>query len=69
MNSQPPSVAFADLLAYTDFLAVRWLNYFKQNPAALDIDVGERTGTMRDLVNHIFQVEQFFAGLLLQPGV
>jgi uncharacterized damage-inducible protein DinB len=68
MNSQEPSLAFRDLLAYTDYLAQRWLNYFKQNPAALDVDVGGRVGTLRGLVTHIFQVDQFFADLLLQEG-
>ncbi|MBZ5507055.1 MAG: hypothetical protein LAO78_16485 [Acidobacteriia bacterium] len=68
MNAQAPSVAFADLLAYTDYLAQKWLNYFQQHPKALDIDVGGKTGTLRDLVTHIFQVELFFADLLLQPG-
>jgi uncharacterized damage-inducible protein DinB len=68
MNAQAPSVAFADLLAYTDYLAQRWLTYFKQHPKALDIDVGGRTGTLQDLVAHIFQVETFFADLLLQEG-
>ena len=68
MNTQTPSVAFSDLLAYTDFLAQRWLNYFKQNPGALDVNVGGKTGALRDLVTHIFQVEQFFANLLLQEG-
>jgi len=68
MNAKVPSVAFADLLAYTDYLAQRWLNYFKQHPKALGIDVGGKTGTLRDLVTHLFQVEQFFADLLLQEG-
>jgi uncharacterized damage-inducible protein DinB len=68
MNAQAPSVAFADLLAYTDYLAQRWLAYFKQHPKALDIEVGGKTGTLRDLVAHIFQVETFFADLLLQKG-
>ncbi|SRR6266700_1591420 len=69
MNAQEPAVAFRDLLAYTDCLAQRWLNYFKQNPTALDVNVGGRTGTLRDLTCHVFQVEQFFANLLLQDGV
>lgn len=68
MNAQSPSVAFADLLAYTDYLAQRWFDYFRRNPGALDIDVGGKTGTLRNLVTHIFQVEQFFADLLLQEG-
>ncbi|MGC2698253.1 MAG: DinB family protein [Candidatus Angelobacter sp.] len=69
MSTQEPAVAFRDLLAYTDYLALRWLKYFKQNPAALAVDVGGKTGTLRDLVTHIFQVEQFFANLLLQEGM
>lgn len=69
MSNQVPSLAFADLLAYTDYLAQRWLNYFERNPAALEIDVGGRAGTVGGLVTHIFQVEQFFADLLLQEGV
>lgn len=66
MSDGEPAIAFRDLLAYTDFLAQRWLNYFKQNPAALDVDVGGRTGTLRQLLVHIFEVERFFAGRLLQ---
>jgi len=68
MSASEPSISFRDLVAYTDYLAQRWLNYFKQNPAALDVDVGGRTQTLRDLVSHIFQVEQFFADMLLQEG-
>jgi uncharacterized damage-inducible protein DinB len=68
MSDHAPSLAFADLLAYTDYLAQRWLNYFESNPAALDVTVGGRTPTLRDLVTHIFQVEDFFADLLLQEG-
>ena len=68
MSDQVPSLAFADLLAYTDYLAQRWLSYFERNPAALEIDVGGRAGTVGGLVTHIFQVEQFFADLLLQEG-
>ena len=66
MNPQEPALSFRELFDYTDYLAERWLNYFEQNPAALDVDVGGRTGTLRDLVTHIFQVEDFFADLLLQ---
>jgi uncharacterized damage-inducible protein DinB len=67
MSDQAPSLAFADLLAYTDYLAQRWLSYFERNPAALEINVGGRAGTV-GLVTHIFQVENFFADLLLQEG-
>jgi uncharacterized damage-inducible protein DinB len=68
MSDQAPSLAFADLLAYTDYLAQRWLSYFERNPAALEINVGGRAGTVGGLVTHIFQVENFFADLLLQEG-
>jgi uncharacterized damage-inducible protein DinB len=66
MSTTEPGISFRELLAYTDYLAKRWLAYFEKNPRALDIDVGGRTGSMRQLVNHIFQVEQFFASRLLQ---
>jgi uncharacterized damage-inducible protein DinB len=68
MNASEPAVSFRDLLAYTDYLAQRWLNYFRKNPAALEVNTGGRTASLRDLVGHIFQVEQFFADLLLQEG-
>ena len=68
MSTPGAAITFRDLLAYTDFLAQRWLNYFKQNPAALEVDVGGRTGSLRQPVAHIFQVEQFFADRLLQEG-
>jgi len=66
MNSPEASVSFRELLAYTDYLANRWVEYFKENPGALDIDVGGKTGTLRELILHIFTVEQFFANRLLQ---
>src|SRR4051812_32745939 len=68
MSDPVPSLPFTDLLAYTDYLAQRWLDYFERNPAALTVDVGGRAGTVGGLVTHIFQVEQFFADLLLQEG-
>ena len=68
MNNPEPAIAFRDLLAYTDYLAQRWLSYFGQHPTALDVDVGGKTGTLRQLVAHTFQVEVFFAGRLLQEA-
>jgi hypothetical protein len=59
MNDPVPSLAFANLLAYTDFLAGRWLNYFERNPAARDVNIGGMSGNLRGLVTHIFQVEKF----------
>jgi uncharacterized damage-inducible protein DinB len=64
MSTPEPSIAFRDLLAYTDYLAQRWLAYFRQHPAALDVDVGAKTGSIRHLVGHIVQVEQYFADRL-----
>jgi len=68
MSDPVPSLPFTDLLAYADYLAQRWLDYFERNPAALTVDVGGRAGTVGGLVTHIFQVEPFFADLLLQEG-
>jgi uncharacterized damage-inducible protein DinB len=65
MSAQEPAITFRELLAYTDYLAQRWLNYFEQNPKALDVDVGGKTGTLRDLVAHTFLTEQFFANRVL----
>jgi uncharacterized damage-inducible protein DinB len=68
VNTPEPSLSFRELLAYSDYLAQRWMNYFRQNPKALDIEVGGRTPTLLDLATHIFQVEQFFTDLLLKEG-
>ncbi|HET6933898.1 MAG TPA: DinB family protein [Candidatus Angelobacter sp.] len=65
MSDSEPGISFAELFAYTDSLAARWINYFRQHPAALDIDVGGKTGTVRNLLKHIFEVEHFFSGHLL----
>jgi uncharacterized damage-inducible protein DinB len=64
MNAEP-AITFRELLAYTDYLAQRWLSYFEEHAAALEVSVGGKTGTLRDLVAHTFQVEQFFADRLL----
>lgn len=65
-----PAISFRELLDYTDHLAQRWLAYFKQHETALAIEVGGKTGTLRNLVGHIFQVENFFANFLLhEPSV
>jgi len=67
MTSEP-AVTFRELFAYNDYLATRWLNYFQQHPDALDVDVGGKTGTIRELVRHIIQAEQLFADRLLQQA-
>jgi uncharacterized damage-inducible protein DinB len=69
MSTNEPGISFRELLAYTDYLAKRWMTYFDKHPAALDIDVGGKTGSVRQLIHHIFLVEQFFAGRLLQKEI
>lgn len=69
MHVQEPAITFRDLLAYTDYLAQRWLNYFRANAKALAIKVGGRTPTLHDLVTHIFQVEEFFSNFLFQEDM
>jgi uncharacterized damage-inducible protein DinB len=70
MSTAEPAMTFREMLDYTDFLAQRWLNYFHQHEAALNVEVGGKTGTLRNLLGHIFQVESFFANFLLQePAV
>lgn len=65
--SMEPAISFRELLAYADFLAERWLNYFQQHQEALEVEVGGRTGTLRNLLGHIFLVESFFATFLVSP--
>lgn len=57
-------VSFADLLAYNDSEAMKWKAWFEKNPAALDVHVGEKMATVRGLVKHIFQAENFLAAML-----
>jgi hypothetical protein len=45
MNDQVPSLAFADLLAYTDFLTQRWLNYFERTRPPSRLMLAARQGT------------------------
>jgi uncharacterized damage-inducible protein DinB len=66
MSALEPAVTFREMLAYTDYLAHRWLDYLKQHDAALAVAIGGRTPTLRELVGHIFQVELFFANFLSQ---
>jgi len=35
-----PAISLRELFAYSDYLANRWTGYFKEHPAALDVDVG-----------------------------
>jgi uncharacterized damage-inducible protein DinB len=68
VNTPEPSLSFRELLAYSDYLAQRWMNYFRQNPTALEAEVGGMVKNLHGLMTHIFQVEQFFADLLAQEG-
>lgn len=66
MSTPEPGVSFRELFAYSDYLAKRWLNYFRLHPEALDIDVGGKVGTIRHLVQHIFQAQQLLGDRVLQ---
>jgi uncharacterized damage-inducible protein DinB len=59
-------IQFSDLLAYTEAEHARWKQFFAQHPGALDLpcDVAS-SGTIRELVFHIFVVNLFFAHRLL----
>lgn len=65
MVSSEPAISFRELFAYTDYLANRWFAYFSEHETALAINLGGQTGTLRSLVEHIVQVEQFFANRLI----
>jgi uncharacterized damage-inducible protein DinB len=58
VSSRQPGVSFHELFAYTGWLAQRWFAYFDQNPRALDIQIGGRTGSVRDLALHISLAEE-----------
>jgi uncharacterized damage-inducible protein DinB len=70
MSNGEASISFRELFAYSHYLAQRWVKYFHQHPAALEVDVGGKTGKLKMLVGHIFDVEIYFAGFLLgeNPG-
>jgi len=60
-----PSLTLRELLDYDDYLVTRWMNYFERHAAALDISIGGKSGTVRQLVLHIFQAQQMLLGRLL----
>lgn len=51
MNTSEAAISFRELLAYTDYLANGWVDYFGENSAALDINVGGKTGSLRERVH------------------
>ena len=65
MSPTEPAISFSELFAYTDYLANRWFAYLAEHEAALALNLGGQTGTLRNLVEHIVQVEEFFASRLL----
>jgi uncharacterized damage-inducible protein DinB len=58
-------IGFLELLAYTAAEHARWKEFFVQHPEALDLpcDVAG-SGTIRELVFHIFAVNLNFANML-----
>jgi uncharacterized damage-inducible protein DinB len=65
MSDGEASISFREMFAYSDYLAQRWVKYFHEHPAALEVEVGGKTGKLKSLVAHIFDVESYFAGYLL----
>lgn len=60
------SISFAELLDYTDDETRRWSAFFRAHPAALDVATDVRgTKTIRELVIHIFEAEQYFGNAVL----
>lgn len=60
-----PGVRFSELLAYNEDETSHWKGFFQNHPAALDVpcDVA-KTGSVRQLVLHVFVTELYFANLL-----
>jgi uncharacterized damage-inducible protein DinB len=59
-------ITFEELLAYTEEETLRWKKWFAERPQALDraCDVAG-AGTVRNLLQHIFATELFFAHRVL----
>ncbi len=60
-------ITFAELLAYTDTECTRWEDWFKSNPSASTVPMGEENrgmGTAHALLAHIFFCENYYADLL-----
>jgi uncharacterized damage-inducible protein DinB len=59
-------IRFSDLLAYTELEHAQWKQFFTQHPEALDLpcDVAG-SGTIRELMFHVFIVDLLFAHRLL----
>jgi uncharacterized damage-inducible protein DinB len=64
MSTTDAGISFRELLAYTDYLATRWLTFFGEHPKALQVPAGGGTPTVGDLVDHVFLVEEVFSSFL-----
>lgn len=64
MSTADAGISFRELLAYTDYLATRWLTFFGEHPEALQVPAGGNTPTVGDLVDHVFLVEEVFSSFL-----
>ncbi len=62
--NESAGISFRDLLAHNHHETERWHGWFVQHPQALELEVGGKTGTVRNLVKHIFQAEMYFAARL-----
>ena len=60
-----PGVRFSELLAYNEDETGSWRRFFREHPAALDVPTDiANTGSVRQLVLHVFVTELYFANLL-----
>jgi uncharacterized damage-inducible protein DinB len=66
MSAPNPGISFIELLAYVDYLASRWLTFFRQHPEALELEVGGDTPTIADLILHLIETEEVFARFLYE---
>jgi len=64
MSASEAGISFRELLAYNHYLADRWMDFFRQNPDALQAAVSEKIPTVGDLVFHLVLVEETFARFL-----
>jgi len=60
-------ILFEEFLAYTEEENQRWKQFFLTHPQALDLPL-DIAGTVRELVQHIFAVDLFFASLVTRQS-
>lgn len=61
-----PGISFVELLQYTELETNRWREWFAAHPDVLDTQCDiARAGTVRQLLQHIFSAELFFAHAVL----